>query len=262
MLVQQAQGMTDGLAGPYSAACGLVRSVGRSEFVHELLEASRAFAPVDFVSIFMFPTKDKPIFVGTEGRPGQRFADSAADHYVKRHYRDDPNIDVMFDGDGRDKTVTTYLQRDDVPTASYRTWCYDRALIADRLSLLSHTDRGLPFSVSFYGGRAGGNLPETDRTSLLSFFPYVRAAALRHLELWRDDAVDLDTSRARLIERFPMLSRREADVAAGVVAGLTAEEIGNWLGIAATSVITHRKHAYERIGVANQRELLQAFYAA
>lgn len=51
-------------------------------------------------------------------------------------------------------------------------------------------------------------------------------------------------------------------VAAGVVAGLTADEIGDWLGIAATSVITHRKRAYERLGVANQRELLQAFYAS
>lgn len=262
MLVQQAQEMAGGSAGPYSAACGLVRAVGRSGFVHELLEASRAFAPVDFVSIFLFPSKDKPIFVGTEGRPGQRFADSAADHYLTRHYRDDPNIEVLFDGDGRDKTVTTYLRRDDVPTASYRTWCYDRAQIADRLSLLSHTDRGLPFSVSFYGGRAGGNLPEPERASLLTFFPYVRAAALRHLELWRDDAIDLDTARARLTERFPTLSRREADVAAGVVAGLTADEIGDWLGIAATSVITHRKRAYERLGVANQRELLQAFYAS
>ena len=237
-----------------------MRAVGRTDFVHQLLESSRSFAPVDFVSVFLFPSKDQPVFVGTEGRPGQRFADLAADHYVKRHYRDDPNVSVMFDGGGREGTTVTYLQRDDVPTASYRTWCYDRAQIADRLSLISHTDQGMPFSVSFYGGR-GGDLPESDRESLLTFFPYVRAAALRHLELWRGQAIDLNTLRTRLIERFPILSRREADVATGVVAGLTADEIGDWLGIAATSVITHRKRAYDRIGVANQRGLLQAFYA-
>lgn len=262
MLVMVAPDAQNDASALFNAACGLVRAVGRSQFVHELLVASRSFAPVDFVSVFMFPSKDQPVFVGTEGRPGQRFADSAADHYVRKHYRDDPNVAMMFEGGGREGSVATYLRRDDVPTASYRTWCYDRAQIADRLSLVSYTERGLPFSVSFYGGRADGMLPEQDRASLLSFFPCVRAATLRHLELWRDQAVDLQTCRARIVERFPMLSRREADVAAGVVAGLTADDIADWLGIATTSVITHRKRAYERIGVANQRGLLQAFYAA
>lgn len=65
-----------------------------------------------------------------------------------------------------------------------------------------------------------------------------------------------------MTQRFPALSRREADVAAGVIAGLTAQEIADRLDIAPTSVITHRKRAYQRIGVANQRQLVQAFYAS
>jgi DNA-binding CsgD family transcriptional regulator len=243
------------------AVCGLIGALGRGGFIGQLLEAGQAVAAVDFVSMFLFPSKDRLVFLGTASGLGQRFANTAADHYQSQHYRDDPNIGVMFDQGGSAGTVVTYLTRDDVPTASYRTWCYDRAQIADRLSLISRTEQGLPFSVSFYSGRPRGVLTETDRAALLGFLPYVRAVSLRHLDLWSGN-LDFPTARSRMTRRFPALSRREADVAAGVIAGLTAQEIGDRLGIAPTSVITHRKRAYQRIGVANQRELVQAFYAS
>ena len=43
---------------------------------------------------------------------------------------------------------------------------------------------------------------------------------------------------------------------------MTARTIAGWLGIAPTSVITHRNNAYARIGVPNQRALVQQFYAS
>lgn len=142
------------------AVCGLIGALGRGGFIDQLLEAGQAVAAVDFVSMFLFPTKDRVVFLGTASGLGQRFANTAADHYQSQHYRDDPNIGVMFDQGGSDGTVVTYLTRDDVPTASYRTWCYDRAQIADRLSLVSRTEQGLPFSVSFYSGRPRGAWPK------------------------------------------------------------------------------------------------------
>jgi DNA-binding CsgD family transcriptional regulator len=54
---------------------------------------------------------------------------------------------------------------------------------------------------------------------------------------------------------------REAECAAGVIAGLTAEKIALMLGIKATSVITHRKRAYDRLGVSGQRELIALYHA-
>ena len=253
--------MNPGTSAYCDAICGLVGSVGRAGFIGQLLASSQAVAPVDFVSMFLFPSKESLVFLGTASGLGQRLANNAADHYQSHFYRDDPNIGVMFDDGGCDGTVVTYLTRDDIPTASYRTWCYDRAQIADRLSLVSRTDQGMPFSVSFYSGRPRGFLPESCRTELLGFLPYVRAFSLRHLELW-SGAADLATAQARVKARFPALSPRETDVAAGVVSGLTAQEMADWLGIAPTSIITHRKRAYERLGVANQRELIQAFYAS
>ncbi|RAI37209.1 hypothetical protein CH340_00720 [Rhodoplanes serenus] len=262
MQIMQAPDDATCLSAPPDALCSLVRQVGKPAFVGALLASSRVFAPVEFVSIFLYPNKNTPIFVGTEGPAGRRYASSAADHYMARHYRDDPNLGIMFEHGGVDGSRITYVSRDDIPTVGYRTWCYDRAHIADRLSLVGRTERGLSFSVSFYGGRETGVLSESSRRALAAFFPIVRAVALRHFELWRNGGIDPVTTRVRVLERFPMLSPREADVAAGVVAGMTAEEIGGWLGIAPTSVITHRKRAYERVAVANQREFLRVFYGS
>jgi len=53
-------------------------------------------------------------------------------------------------------------------------------------------------------------------------------------------------------------STRELEVAARVKAGMSARQIAADLGIAETTVITHRNGAYARMGVANLRELLLA----
>ena len=71
--------------------------------------SSRVFAPVEFVSIFLYPNKNTPIFVGTEGPAGRRYASSAADHYMARHYRDDPNLGIMFEHGGVDGSRITSL---------------------------------------------------------------------------------------------------------------------------------------------------------
>jgi DNA-binding CsgD family transcriptional regulator len=54
------------------------------------------------------------------------------------------------------------------------------------------------------------------------------------------------------------MSTRELEVAARVKAGMSARQIAADLGIAETTVITHRNSAYARMGVANLRELLLA----
>jgi DNA-binding CsgD family transcriptional regulator len=54
------------------------------------------------------------------------------------------------------------------------------------------------------------------------------------------------------------MSMRELEVAARVKAGMSARQIATELGIAETTVITHRNSAYARAGVTNLRELLLA----
>jgi DNA-binding NarL/FixJ family response regulator len=52
-----------------------------------------------------------------------------------------------------------------------------------------------------------------------------------------------------------------APVYGDVGGGLTADLIARKLGIKATSVITHRKRAYDRLGVSGHFELLSLYHA-
>jgi len=156
--------------------------------------------------------------------------------------------------------VHTYMRRDDFPSLQYRVLCYDRARIADRLSLISANRYGTAFSVSFYSASPNGDLTEAGRRALLDSFPLIQAIAARHAELIQPCGGPEDVL-LRIRVNFAELSPREAEVAAGVVAGLSAADMGDWLGIAETSVITHRKRAYERLGIAGQLDLVRLYYA-
>lgn len=68
----------------------------------------------------------------------------------------------------------------------------------------------------------------------------------------------IEEIQVSLKSRHPRMSTRELEVAARVNAGMSARQIAADLGIAETTVITHRNSAYARMGVANLRELLLA----
>jgi DNA-binding CsgD family transcriptional regulator len=60
--------------------------------------------------------------------------------------------------------------------------------------------------------------------------------------------------------RFPKLSPRESEMVAGTLLNMTATQTAAKLGIGTTSVITHRKRAYNRLGVNNMRDLFKSLY--
>jgi DNA-binding CsgD family transcriptional regulator len=82
----------------------------------------------------------------------------------------------------------------------------------------------------------------------------------RHFALTNDeDAGDLKAVQ-RLIaeiarERGAPLSMREADTCARIVAGYSTEGIALSLGVSQHSVISYRRRAFEKLGIATQKEL-------
>ena len=72
--------------------------------------------------------------------------------------------------------------------------------------------------------------------------------------LGRIHAAELPASllRVELTEDQPI---RELDVLRGVLEGQTAHEIGETIGVKASSVVTYQKRAYRRLGISSQRQL-------
>lgn len=88
--------------------------------------------------------------------------------------------------------------------------------------------------------------------------PTLVAALRRHNELIERAAQnELAPSRGDLLEwaRECGLSAREAEVAASIAMGQSQSDIAKSTGLGLNSVITYRRRAYQKLQVADRREL-------
>ena len=76
-----------------------------------------------------------------------------------------------------------------------------------------------------------------------------------------DKDAPADSSRDRAFDQFGtgVLTSRERDVAKLILQGHSTWSIGGHLAISTTTVKTHRKNAYRKLGIATQAELFSSF---
>ena len=242
-------------------ACHLLRAVGREDFGGRLLRLLREPLQADLISSMAFADRN-PVLLSHDTLAERTSEARAVRGYFSGCFREDPNTKVLFDELQPGASVAVYMCKADVRTLSYRRLCYDEPRIADRLSLLHKTQRGEGITLNFYRCETSGPFQAEQFDAFTELAPLLQAASLRHYELVAARLpVNFDRALRRLTERFPLLTVREAQCAAGVICGLTADEIAIKLGIKATSVITHRKRAYDRLRVAGHFDLLSLYHA-
>lgn len=239
---------------PADALAALVRDAGAPRFIETLLAFCRQSIGADFVSVFARAGAGGPRLVGTATTTGPDNTRRAAEGYMQ-HYASDVNFALMARAD--DRTYMTYQTAADITSVGYRRACYDRTGIADRLSYV-RADRHGALSISVYRSRRSGRFSERDRDRTSALMPILVAAVDRHAAADRARGCSsIEQFERELARRHPALTAREREVAARVKAGLSARQIGLDLGIAETTVISHRKNAYARMGLGGLRELLQ-----
>jgi DNA-binding CsgD family transcriptional regulator len=245
----------------FELAHDLIGAIGREDFGPRLLRLLQAPLRADLISSLVFADRN-PILLGHDTLAERTAEARAVRGYLSGCFREDPNAKVLADELKPGATVAVYMNKADVRTWSYRRLCYEEAQIADRLSVLHKTPRGEGITINFYRCEASGPFQAEQFDAITSLAPLLQAVSVRHYELVAARLpANFDRVLLRLTERFPLLTMREAQCAAGVVSGLTADEIALKLGIKATSVITHRKHAYDRLGVPGQRDLIALYHA-
>lgn len=160
--------------------------------------------------------------------------------------------------DGRDGRPS--LIRMDVralPRNDFRARCYDRQRIRDRF-LLSDSKA----LVSILRGERNGTFSSEDRDRLNFVGPLILSVVKKHAEtLCRQAKAGqalhslgvIEDCIAKAPEMFP---RRELEVCARIIYGMTTLGISLDLGIAEETVTTYRRRAYNRLSIACQRELL------
>jgi DNA-binding CsgD family transcriptional regulator len=242
-------------------ACNLIDAVGREDFGPRLLRLLQEPLRADLISSLVFPV-GKPILLGHATLAERNAEARAVRGYLSGCYREDPNAKVLSDELKPGATMAVYMNKADVRTLSYRRLCYDEPRIADRLSVLHKTRRGEGITINFYRCETSGPFQAEHFDAITELAPLLQAASVRHYEILAARLSDnFDRTLLQLTEHYPSLTTREAQCAAGMISGMTADEIALMLGIKATSVITHRKRAYDRLAISGRRELIALYQA-
>jgi DNA-binding CsgD family transcriptional regulator len=238
---------------PVAAITALMRNAGETPFIDAMLDFCRASIGADFVSVFSRCNNGRPMLVGTATTTGADNARRASEGYMQ-HFASDVNFALMSASVSGD-TFVTYQTAADIESLRYRQACYDRTGIADRCSYVQARGAA-PLSISLYRSRRSGRFSERELDRIVTLMPILVAAVERHGAM-RDGEDAVDDAAHALRRRCPTLTPREAEVAAHAQTGLSARQIADVLGIAETTVISHRKSAYARLGLTGLRQLMR-----
>jgi len=187
-----------------------------------------------------------------------------AQRYVERGYKDDPNLRFVQALDRSEIEIRSLADaefNDDV----YRSRYFSRASTRDKIFILS-AEKDWVIYANFYRGNFQREFDDADKKKLRQYARLCVAVLRLQVRFNRPAAEEafLDETRVQKQLRYQQvydllikyqISPREAEICAMIVVGHTTQDISAELGISKNTVITHRRRAYEKLGVSNQNEL-------
>jgi len=143
----------------------------------------------------------------------------------------------------------------------YITECWPRR--QEELIIAVQVDGPVTLEINLFQLKEDGGFSDAEVDLLTQVLPVIAAALKKYWSLKKRSADErpLDTRIDELFDDFgkPQLTDREREVIQYVLRGHSSESIALHLKISITTVKTHRKRAYAKLGICSQSELLSAF---
>jgi DNA-binding CsgD family transcriptional regulator len=237
------------------ALARLVGAIGGAGFAGGFLEALRVLGDVELCSVFRRTGRGvELLFAQGHALQQAEFALTASREYARAHWRSDVQMMRLARARGGGPLI---LRRGaaEISNSAYRAACYDRAGVVDRLSICWPGE--IDLVANGYRTSASGPFAASDVARIEAYASLLHAALVQHLRA--DAATGLVFDEGALVEKLLALdcrlSAREAEVAAGLMLGETQERIARGRRLSPTTVVTYRRRAYCKLGVANRRDL-------
>lgn len=170
-----------------------------------------------------------------------------AESYVRGFFRFDPVTRLRTLGG--DDTFVVSVSAAELGEGRYRARCFDGPRFAEKLCF-GWRDGTRSIVLSFYRKDAEGLGREHGLLPLANL-------ALSILATARPATSFVERLEHKLAHRFPELTARERQVCARTIAGWTAERAASDLGIRASTVLTYRQRAYQRLGLRSAHDFLE-----
>ncbi|MBL8289973.1 MAG: hypothetical protein JNL85_18455 [Rubrivivax sp.] len=240
------------------ALAPVVAALGGTTFAAELLAALNRGVAVDHACLMRFAGNTRPpVLESASWRGGEHVAE-VQQAYLAGLYRHDPNLALALE---RGRVAVRLQRRAAIGEGAYREACYGRFGLLERLTVAASSEGGQLVALNLYRLEAGGPFAAAELAAIEALAPLLAALALKHVAMVgmrlrsRERGDRIEAAAARLAALGAALTRRERDVLARVLVGMTSEGIALDLAIGLTSVLTYRRRGYARVGVTSQAEL-------
>jgi DNA-binding CsgD family transcriptional regulator len=238
----------------------LISGIGEDDFDLRLISYLHQVCSAEHCSIFQLAT-DRPSRFASASLDGTDTARRQAGIYMsKEWWRRDP---MFIEAQRRVDQAALSVLRTDVRKLDdheLREQVYERSHICERV-LLCGDAAAAGFGLSILRSERAGTFLSDEISRLQEIGRVLLSVIAKHARIRRkEDASRALTSLEEIedhIQRAPqLLSRREAQVCARILYGLTTGGVALDLDIGEETVMTYRKRAYTRLRVGSYRELL------
>lgn len=244
----------------------VISGLGTDRFRADLLGYINTVAIVDHAALIRFDQASHARILSSATRDAVRIdGKHVKDAYERRFYRSDPNQAAWRASCPDQGTVFRRLRPNHLADESYRFHCYETPGLIDRLSIITPA-RSFLYCINLYRCADTGPFSEGEMQAMLGHAPVLAALSVKHDQVtYKNPAVPNRAERiSELTQRLAAiqkrLTRRELEIAARIMIGMTSVAIALDLGITPSSVITYRRRAYFKLGISSQNELFSLCY--
>ena len=246
----------------------LVDSVGELEFENAYFTVFDDLLDLWSCTAFEFLRHAPPrcILAAAPNKKSVERVKSNAQRYVQRGYKDDPNL-RFAETQANSSIEIRSLADAEFDDDAYRSRYFSRASTRDKIFILSADDDRVIYA-NFYRETFQPCFDDADKKKLQKYAKLCVSLLKRHIK-FSENSVDvpqtfLDETQIQRQVRYQQvfellsgyqISPREAEICTMIVIGHTTQGISLDLGISKNTVITHRRRAYEKLGICNQNEL-------
>ncbi|MBL4802226.1 MAG: helix-turn-helix transcriptional regulator [Emcibacter sp.] len=240
----------------------MVLSVGGDNFLPQLTGMTADILYSDHITLFVFDHDFVPHFIGGTSREDGAITSKLSHIYESStYYEHDPNLKWVGQGDkGTNIPLLQQLHAKDISNTSYRKNIYEDNGLLDRLSLIDH-EKSRWFILNFYRNVENEYFSEKDIGHLQQEATLIAAFVKRHMSF--SSAFDWDAEAIPAIDRLEKLvvglgnglSKREVQVCARVMQGMTREAVSLDLGLKQPTIATFMRRAYAKLNISSLNEL-------
>lgn len=240
------------------ACADLVAAIGSERFPARFHEALSSLAAIELSSVFRHDEGESVQLLFAQGQLPLMadFPVRASLDYARHYWRSDRSL-LHLSRSGRTAPLVVRTSAAEIADPAYRAACYERASVRERVSIYWPGQTTLVANGYRTVASPAFSAEELERIEL--YAGLLMAAVERHAQA--QQATGHPHSEAELVQSLLELncglSAREAEVSAAMILGETQIEIATRKSLSHGSVVTYRRRAYGKLGVANRRDLLR-----